>query len=123
MASEEFGIIVKAKELAEHTLRLTSNCNRYPKKWRFSLVDKMQNRALNIYEYAYEANRTDLRTYCRERLELQTKVITSCDILLFYIELSNKLGIISVRSMEYWTKMVSRLKFDAIAWRSKDKER
>ena len=56
-------------------------------------------------------------------MELQTKVITSCDILLFYIELSNKLGIINVRSMEHWTKMVSKLKFDAIAWRSKDKER
>ena len=40
MAEKEFGVILQAKNLAEHTFRLTSNCNRYPKKYRFSLVDK-----------------------------------------------------------------------------------
>ena len=40
MAEKEFGVISQAKNLAEHTFRLTSNCNRYPKKYRFSLVDK-----------------------------------------------------------------------------------
>ncbi len=116
-------VIVKAMELAEHTLRITSNCNRYPKKYRFSLVDKMQNSALEIYEYLTEANRTDIRKYKRERSELQTKAITRCDNLLFYIELSMKLNIINVKSMEYWSKMVSDIKHMAIAWRTKDKER
>lgn len=39
--AEELRVILKAKELAKHTLIITSNCNRYPKKYRFSLVDKM----------------------------------------------------------------------------------
>ncbi len=43
MADNDLKVILKAKELAKHTLRLTSNCNHYPKKFRFSLVDKMQN--------------------------------------------------------------------------------
>ena len=43
MAENELKVILKAKDLCEHTLRITSNCNRYPKKFRFSLVDKMQN--------------------------------------------------------------------------------
>ena len=116
-------VIVKSMELAEHTLRITSNCNRYPKKYRFSLVDKMQNSALEIYEYLTEANRTDIRKYKMERSELQTKAITRCDNLLFYIELSMKLNIINVKSMEYWSKMVSDIKHMAIAWRTKDKER
>ncbi len=123
MAEEHFDIILKAQALAEHTLRITSNCNRYPKKYRFSLVDKMQNKALEIYEYLHEANRTDFRTYRRERSELQTKAITMCDQLLFYIELSHKLDIINEKSMEYWSKMVSDVKYMAISWRSKDKER
>jgi len=123
MAEEHFDIILKAQALAEHTLRITSNCNRYPKKYRFSLVDKMQNKALEIYEYLHEANRTDLRAFGRERSELQTKAITHCDELLFYIELSMKLNIIDVKSMEYWSKMVTDIKHMAIAWRSKDKER
>ena len=65
MAESDLKVILKAKDLAEHTLRVTSNCNRYPKKYRFSLVDKMQNKALEIYEYLYEANRTDLKYYRR----------------------------------------------------------
>ena len=123
MAENELQVILKAKDLAEHTLRLTSNCNRYPKKYRFSLVDKIQNKALEIYEYLYEANRTDLKLYGRERSELQTKAITQCDELLFYIELSYKLNIINDRSMGYWSKMVTDVKHMAIKWRSKDKER
>lgn len=123
MAQTELKVILKAKDLAEHTLRLTSNCNHYPKKYRFSLVDKMQNKALEIYEYLHEANRTDLRSYRMERTELQTKAITHCDELLFYIELSHKLDIINMKSMEYWSKMVSDIKHMAIAWRSRDKER
>lgn len=123
MADNDLKVILKAKELAEHTLRLTSNCNHYPKKFRFSLVDKMQNKALEIYEYLYEANRTDLKLYSRERSELQTKAITHCDELLFYIELSQKLALINVKSMEYWSKMVSDIKHMTIAWRTKDKAR
>lgn len=123
MADTELNVIIKAKDLAEHTLRITSNCNRYPKKWRFSLVDKMQNKSLEIYEYLYEANRTDLKSFQKERSELQTKAITHCDELLFYIELSNKLGIINEKSMGYWSKMVSDVKHMAIKWRSRDKER
>lgn len=123
MADNDLKVILKAKELAEHTLRVTSNANRYPKKYRFSLVDKMQNKSLEIYEYLHEANRTDLREYARERLELQTKAITHCDELLFYIELSYKLNIINDKSMGYWSKMVTDIKHMAIAWRSKDKKR
>ena len=78
---------------------------------------------MEIYEYLHEANRTDLREYARERAELQTKAITHCDELLFYIELSYKLNIINDKSMGYWSKMVTDIKHMAIAWRSKDKKR
>lgn len=48
--AEELRVILKAKELAKHTLIITSNCNRYPKKkkYRFSLVDKMQNKIKHL---------------------------------------------------------------------------
>lgn len=123
MAQTELQVIVKAKQLANHTLKLTSNCNKYPKKFRFSLVDKMQNKCLNIYETLMEANRTGLRLYGHERSELQTRVITYCDELLFYIELSYELNIISMGSVEHWSKMVTDIKHMTIAWRSKDKSR
>ena len=123
MAGNDLQVIIKAKELTKHTYRLTSNCNRFPKKYRFSLVDRMQKKAMNIYESLLEANRTDLNTYKRERSELQTKAITYCDELLFYIELSHELEIINVGSMEHWSKMVTDIKHMTLGWRSKDKNR
>ena len=121
--NKELQVIIKSKELAKHTLILTSNANRYPKKYRFSLVGKMQNKCLDIYEALYEANRTDIKDYKRNRLELQTNAITYCDELLFYIELSCELNIINAKSMEYWSKMVSDIKHMTIAWRKKDRTR
>lgn len=121
--ADDLQVILKAKELAVHTLRITSNANRYPKKFRFSLVDKMQNKSMEIYEALLEANRTDIKDYKRERLELQTKAITYCDELLFYIEMSFELNIINDTSLEHWSKMVSDIKHMAIAWRTKDRKR
>lgn len=121
--ADDLQVILKAKELAVHTLRITSNANRYPKKFRFSLVDKMQNKSMEIYEVLFEANRTDIKEYKRERLELQTKAITYCDELLFYIEMSFELNIINSDSMAHWSKMVSDIKHMAIAWRTKDRKR
>lgn len=123
MSNTELKVILKAKELAKHTLQVTSNANRYPKKFRFSLVDKMQNKSLEIYEKLHEANRTDIRNFKRQRQELQTQAITYCDQLLYYIEMSHELGIINEKSMEYWSKMVTDVKRMAIAWRTTDSKR
>lgn len=123
MANEDLRVITKAKQLAKHTLIMTSNARIYPKKFRFSLVDKMQNKALEIYEMLFEANRTDIKAYKRERLELQTKAITHCDELMYFIELSYELNIINSGSMEAWSKMVMDVKHMTIAWRTKDKNR
>ena len=73
--SKELQVIVKAKELAEHTIRKTSNCKNFPKKYRFTLVDKMQVKSLQIYEKLMEANSTKLADK-EKRLELQTQAIT-----------------------------------------------
>ena len=122
-SNSELQVILKAKELAKHTLIVTSNARRYPQKYRFSLVDKMQNKSLEIYEALYEANRTDIKDFKRERLEKQTQAITYCDELLFYIELSHQINIINSQGMEYWSKMVSDIKHMTIAWRTKDRDR
>lgn len=57
MADNDLKVIVKAKDLAVHSFKLTSNCNRYPKKYRHSLVDRIQVKSLDIYETLLEANR------------------------------------------------------------------
>ena len=68
MSDTDLKVIVKAKELAVHTFKLTSNVNRYPKKYRHSLGDRIQLKSLDIYETLLEANRINNQTYKRSRL-------------------------------------------------------
>lgn len=122
MADTDLKVIVKAKELAVHSFRLTSNCNRFPKKYRHSLVDKIQIKSLEIYETLLEANRINNVTNKSLRCETITKAITYCDELLFYIELSMNLSLLNSSSSAYWSKMVSDVKYMAIAWRTKERK-
>lgn len=122
MAEKELQVIVKAKELALHTMKLTSNCNRYPKKYRHSLVDKMQNKCLDIYTTLYEANRINNITNKFLRCEKITQGITYCDELLFFIELSMNLELLNDSSAAYWSQMVCDVKYMAIAWRKKEQQ-
>lgn len=120
MAENDFKIIIKAKELAVHSFKLTSNINRYPKKYRHSLVDKIQIKSLDIYDTLLEANSINNTTRRAQRCETITRAITYCNQMLFYIELSMNLQLLSNGSAEYWSKLVSDVKHMAIAWRTKE---
>ena len=122
MADNDLKVIVKAKELAVHSFKLTSNCNRYPKKYRHSLVDRIQIKSLEIYDTLLEANRINNVTNKRARCEMITKAIMYCDELLFYIELSINLQLLGDGSAAYWSKMVSDVKYMSIAWRTKERQ-
>ena len=119
---QEMKVITKAKELAVHTFKLTINTNRYPKKLRHSLVDKLQIKSLEIYETLFEANRINVANK-NERCEMITKAITYSDELNFFIELSIELSMLSDGSAGYWSRLVSDVKNMAIAWRTSERAR
>lgn len=122
MADNDLKVIVKAKDLAVHSFKLTSNCNRYPKKYRHSLVDRIQIKSLDIYETLLEANRINNVSHKRERCEMITRAITICDEILFYIELSMMLQLLTDKSAEYWSQMVRDVKYMSIAWRTRERQ-
>ena len=122
MADNDLKVIVKAKDLAVHSFKLTSNCNRYPKKYRHSLVDRIQIKSLDIYETLLEANRINNVTHKRERCEMITKAITICDEMLFYIDLSMILQLLTDKSAEYWSQMVRDVKYMSLAWRTRERQ-
>ena len=122
MADNDLKVIVKAKDLAVHSFKLTSNCNRYPKKYRHSLVDRIQVKSLDLYETLLEANRINNVIHKRERCEMITKAITICDEMLFYIELSMMLELLADKSAEYWSKMVQDVKYMSLAWRTRERQ-
>ena len=51
-----------------------------------------------------------------------TKAITLCEELLFYIELSIQLDLLSDGSAAYWSKMVCDVKYMSLAWRSRERQ-
>ena len=122
MSDNDLKVIVKAKELAVHSFKLTSNSNRYPKKYRHSLCDRIQLRSMDLYETLLEANRINNITHKRERVEMITSAVTLCDKLLFYIELSILLELLNPKSAEYWSQMVRDVKYMSIAWRTKERK-
>ena len=123
MAETDLKVAVKAKELMKHSVILTSNCNRYPKKYRHTLVDRIQIKSFDIYEALLEANRINSTTHKVQRCEKITEAITYCDELLTYIELSMDLGLLNDSSTEYWSKMVSDIKCMSLAWRTTERGR
>lgn len=110
----EFNVIVKCKDLIKHTFTITNSTERFPKKYRFTLVNRIQDKAVDIYECALEF---------KERQRLQAKAMTYCKELLFFIELSHEQGFISTSSCEYWSKLVLDVKYMLAAWKKRDRAR
>ena len=122
MSEQKLKVIVKAIELMKYTMTITSNRKRYPSKY-IQLVKKIQNKSMDIYEFLLDANTLNISTSKSERLELQTKAITSCDKLSCFIELSMNLNLVGSDTVNNWQKQVNDVKYMAIAWREKDKKR
>lgn len=122
MAEQKLNVIVKAIDLMKYTIKITSNRKRYPVKY-IQLVKRIQNKSMDIYELLLEANRLSITTSKTDRLELQTRVITSCDILSCLVEMSLDMNIISANNVVYWQKQIDDVKYMTIAWREKDKTR
>lgn len=120
MLGSDMRVIAKAKALAVHSFELTSNNNRYPKKYRHSLCDRIQLKSLDIHDTLLEANRIHNATSKRQRCEMITRAIVYCDELLFYIELSMSLGAINDKSVAFWSKAVTDVKNMSLAWRTKE---
>ena len=122
MAEQKLDVIVKSIKLMEYTMTITSNRKRYPVKY-IQLIKRIQNKSMDIYEFLMEANRLNIDTSKTERLELQTKAITSCDKLSCFVEMSMNLNLIGSNNAENWQKQISDIKYMTIAWREKDRKR
>ena len=53
---KELTVITKAKKLMEYTFMITNSENRFPKKIRYTLVQRLQDLSMEIIELLYRAN-------------------------------------------------------------------
>ena len=98
---------------------------RFPKKYRFTIVNRLHDLTLDIFQHIQEANELDLtdpQEY-RERRYEQKKALTECKTVLFLIELSFEKELISSEQCAEWTRHVMNVKNMTAKWRKQDRER
>ena len=84
--------------------------------------DCESERPCKAHLHDHELDLRDAQEY-RQRQKLQAKALTYCKELLFFIELSQEMGFISMSSCEYWSKLALEVKYMTTAWKKRDKTR
>lgn len=123
--NDELKVIVLAKRLIKHTMKLTNNIDRFPKKARFTLVDPIQKTVIDIYKLLLRANylNTNVRSQFEKRQECQSEAVYLCDTLMLYIELSLDENYINDKSCEYWVRQVMEVRRMVLSWKNGDSKR
>ena len=120
----ELTVIVKAKELASYVLTVTEKS---PKRFRFTLVSKLQNYALGIIENLYRANEVFVRkgdaATAARRLDYQHDALTDMRLLGYMAQLAMEQGCILPRQYEQMTRMLYDCKNLLGAWMRSDRKR
>lgn len=121
----EMQVMTKAKELELHSIRKSDSSKCYPKKYRFTLVNRIQNEALNITDALLEVNDLLLNDDFErpERFRAHRSALRACRKLLRLIELSHDLGLIDNDAFAYWSTMASDVRNMAAAWYKSDMKR
>lgn len=105
-------VAIDAKKLCFHTMKVTNNLNNFPKKYRFTLVDKVVRLSFDIYDAIIDAN----ETRGVERVEYISKGIKNCRKMKFYLELT--LEVLKPEcSITHWTSLIDKVETQLIKWK------
>lgn len=120
----ELIVFTKTKDLIDYVLDATSKS---PKNFRFTLVTRIQNYALDVLENLYKANeilvvKNDL-TKKTQRLAFQKRAITSLNLLLYLCEISYKHSCILEKQFIQIMKLGTIAETLIYNWYEKDSQR
>ena len=118
-------VVEKAKQMAAHTLRITMNEKKFPKRYRFTLTNKIVDKAFDIYTLIYEANEMypHNQKELEKRLYNQRLAVAYCRSLLSMIEIAKDAFGLETRSVAYWSKLITEVRIMTTSWLKKDVER
>jgi hypothetical protein len=124
IAKSELSVITKAKDICSYIMTVT---DKSPKRFRFTLVSRLQNYALDVIENLIMANETfvsagDARSAI-ERMSYQRKAMSRLKLLSYMSELAMKQGCILAKQYEQVTKQVYDAENMLGAWMNSDKKR
>ena len=118
-------VIIKAKENAIYTLKITHNEKRFPKRYRFSVTNKLQDLAIDILTNLIQANEIFPRTTeeYQHRLFLQRKAMASCRALNTLIYVASECFSIEKKTVAFWGRNVTEIRNMTVSWMNKDRSR
>ncbi len=114
--TSELKVITVAKDLCSYILCVT---NKSPKCFRFTLVSRMQNLALDIIENIYKANEIFVSNnydLLEKRLSLQRSALTEIKLLAYLALLSREQGCILPKQYEQISKFTHDCQYLLAAW-------
>ena len=94
-------VMTKTKDLAKYIITVTEKS---PKKFRFTLVVRLQNYILDAIEYIYLANSAPIGD---ERLELQKKARTTLSMLDYFAGLAYEQECVLLKQYEQISKQIA----------------
>lgn len=119
-------VITVSGELCDYTLQITSNEKHFPKRYRWSITNRILQLTLDIDDHLIYANSVYVRPEDGSLLRRQTHQLEALEltnVLLRNIDRAyRRLGIDSDR-IEYWTGLIKDLQRLIRGWYRKDKER
>ena len=120
----ELSVITRAKDLCSYIMTVT---DKSPKRFRFTLVTRLQNYALDVIENLITANEVfagaGMVNEAKLRLSLQRKAMTALKLLGYISELAMKEQCILPKQYEQITKQVYDVQNLLGAWMNSDKKR
>lgn len=120
----DLSVITKAKDLCSYIMTVTDNS---PKRFRFTLVAKLQSYALNTIENLYRANEIFVKNGDAEkaamRMDYQHQALTELKLLGYLAQLSMEQGCILPKQYEQVTKKVHDCQNLLGAWLNSDRKR
>lgn len=121
-ADSELMVITKAKDLISYLFQISENA---PKKYRFTLVSKMQNSALGTLECLILANEILLGSEedNKARKDLQHKAIANLKVLDAIAMTARQVGCILPKQYEVLSRHISDCIKLTGAWINSDKKR
>lgn len=121
-ADSELKVITKAKDLISYLFQISENA---PKKFRFTLISKMQNSALNVLEYLILANEIMLGSAedNKTRKDYQHKAIANLKVLDALAMSARQVNCILPKQYEVLSRHISDCVKLTGAWINSDKKR
>jgi hypothetical protein len=116
-------VIQKAYELLQYTITVLSSDKNFPKRFRHTLCDRIEDLSLEIYQKVYRANYTNLQERYSERRALQEDAITSAKAMSALLSISFENKYFSKINFEFWSGIIEDVVKLIFGWKRSDEER